>query len=79
MDFMETIELSLEIIFILLFSISLICQIVNCIVQIKYLRAYLRINKSLLEEKDNENNSVELVVPAHNQDEDEYYSSVEEI
>ena len=79
MDSIEIIELSLEIIFIALFSISLICQVVNCIVQIKYLRAYLKINKSLLEEKDNENNSIELVVPVHHQDEDEYYSSVEEI
>ena len=78
MDFMETIELSLEIIFIVLFSVSLVCQVVNCIVQYKYLQVYMKINKSVLGKDDNKNNSsIELVAP--HPDEDEYYSSVEEI
>ena len=76
MDFVDVVELSLEIAFIVLFLFGVICQIVNCIIQYRYLIIYRKVNKSVLEkESDRNDDSIELMIP---DEDDEYYSSVEE-
>ena len=79
MDFVEALELSLEIAFIVLFSFGVICQIINCVIQYKYLEIYKKVNKSLLEKENNENDDrLQLVIREEEEENDDYYSSVEE-